>query len=124
MPHADTETTCIKGILQRVWTRPRNMAQTLVCRVDVLAEADRVEVGFRPACRDDNHVAGWQIVCFYKPAVPICALDFQAIIFRRRYSANHMFNSHERWLKRRWNEVPLWLCRPAIVNACPPGGYA
>lgn len=42
VPGAGTEPACEEALLQRVRSAPRNMAQPLVSRVDVLAEAHRI----------------------------------------------------------------------------------
>ena len=79
MPNADAESSRVEAVLQRVGTRAWNVAQPLVSRVDVLPEADRVQIRVKPTRRGHDHITGWHVMGFDKPGVAVAALYLQPV---------------------------------------------
>ena len=74
------------------------MPEPLVSRIDVMAEADRVQVGIEPARRGDDDITGWHVMGFDEPGVAVAAQHLEAIEVGGRDRANKMLGGEERGL--------------------------
>lgn len=119
MPNADAEPSCVERILQRVRAATRDLAQTVVGGVDVLAKADRVHIRVEPAGRGHDHAPGRHIVRFDQPGVAVTALYSEAVEVGGRDCADEALNGEVRRLRCGGYEVPLGRLACGVLDARP-----
>lgn len=96
MSNACTKATSKKGLLERIGSIAGNVSQTLISRIHVVTNTDRVEVGIKPARRGHDHIPSWHVMGFNKPRVGVAAQYLEAIEIGGRQRANEMLGGEER----------------------------